>query len=78
MVERCLNHSMTSNARRHRLNPALLRTYHQYRYQREMQDAWNRLGQYLEQLDAPAAPCIAAPGNAAVNDGPETGMLDAA
>jgi integrase len=76
MVERCLNHAVTTKARMKRLNPALLRTYHQYTYEPEMRDAWHRLGQYLEQLDSPAAPRIAAPGKAAVND--ERGMLDAA
>ena len=76
MVERCLNHAVTTNARMKQLNPALLRTYHQYTYGREMRDAWHRLGQYLEKLDSPAAPRI--PGTAAVNDAPATGMLNAA
>ncbi|WP_228881263.1 tyrosine-type recombinase/integrase [Paraburkholderia saeva] len=78
VVERCLNHAVTTKARMKRLNPALLRTYHQYTYEPEMRDAWHRLGQYLEQLDTPAAPRIAGADTVAVNDAPQAGLLDAA
>ncbi|MFT4064699.1 hypothetical protein [Paraburkholderia sp.] len=76
MVERCLNYAVTTKARMKPLNPVLLRTCHQYAYECEMRDTWHRLGPYLEQLDSPATPRIAALGTVAVNDGP--GMLDAA
>jgi hypothetical protein len=52
LIEACLNHTVSSEAREKRLNPALLLSYQQYDYAKERRDAWQRVGQYLETLTA--------------------------
>ncbi|MFX1674546.1 tyrosine-type recombinase/integrase [Paraburkholderia sp. A2WS-5] len=51
VIERCLNHSVTTHARHKGLNPRLVRTYQQYDYEAEMHRAWDALGEYLQNLD---------------------------
>ncbi|MGF6599763.1 integrase [Paraburkholderia sp. GAS448] len=79
IVERCLNHTITTQARRKGLNPTLLRTYQQYDYGKEMRRAWQALGEYLTKLDGTfmqiAAPEAVVVANEAVSEPPQ---LDAA
>ncbi|WP_158952768.1 tyrosine-type recombinase/integrase [Paraburkholderia acidisoli] len=51
VVDRCLNHSIHSQARRKGLDARLLRTYQQYNFEKEMRQAWDTLGEYLMKLD---------------------------
>lgn len=51
IVDRCLNHSVTTQARRQGINPRLLRTYQKHDYENEMRAAWAALGDYLMSLD---------------------------
>nr|WP_279571368.1 site-specific integrase [Paraburkholderia sp. BL10I2N1] len=55
IIEACLNHALSSEAREKKVNLALPLTYQQYDYARERRDAWQRLGQYLENLAAEPA-----------------------
>lgn len=51
IVDRCLNHSVATQARRQGINPRLLRTYQNHDYENEMRAAWAALGDYLMSLD---------------------------
>ncbi|WP_224041849.1 tyrosine-type recombinase/integrase [Paraburkholderia unamae] len=65
IIERCLNHSIATQARRKNLNWTLLRTYQRYDYAKEMRAAWHALGEYLENLDGVLTQ-IAGPGEIVV------------
>lgn len=49
-VERCLNHKLSKEERERGLNPMLIETYQQYDYAPEKRAAWQRLGQYLDDI----------------------------
>lgn len=51
IVDRCLNHSIATQAKKQAINPRLMRTCQRYDYAREMSEAWDRLGEYLTNLD---------------------------